>query len=227
MSYQLTLCGFAASNYYNKVKFALLSKGVAFAEEKAYPYKNEATLARTPMGKIPYLLVNGTPVSESQAIIEFLEEAFPEPRLYPKDLVERAKCRELIQIVELYLELQARRLYSAAFFGGSMSEETKREVDVNLTRGVKALARVAKFAPFIGGGELTYADCAAVFHLPVVQFAARNVLQREVFAEVNALPGYLKHVRAQPGMAQVLADRDANAPEFLEYRTAVEKAAPA
>ena len=32
----LTLCGFAASNYYNKVKFALLEKGVPFQEELAW-----------------------------------------------------------------------------------------------------------------------------------------------------------------------------------------------
>ena len=32
----LTLCGFAASNYYNKVKFALLEKGVPFTEELAW-----------------------------------------------------------------------------------------------------------------------------------------------------------------------------------------------
>ena len=31
----ITLCGFAASNYYNKVKLALLEKGVAFEEELA------------------------------------------------------------------------------------------------------------------------------------------------------------------------------------------------
>ena len=32
----LTLCGFSASNYYNKVKLALLEKGVPFTEELAW-----------------------------------------------------------------------------------------------------------------------------------------------------------------------------------------------
>ena len=37
----LKLCGFAVSNYYNKVKLSLLEKGVPFEEELAYPSQKE------------------------------------------------------------------------------------------------------------------------------------------------------------------------------------------
>jgi glutathione S-transferase len=40
----LTLCGFAASNYYNKVKLALLEKGVPFEEELTWASQEEAFL---------------------------------------------------------------------------------------------------------------------------------------------------------------------------------------
>ena len=49
----LTLCGFSASNYYNKVKFALLEKGVPFTEELAWVGQTEA--ACSPLGKVPYI----------------------------------------------------------------------------------------------------------------------------------------------------------------------------
>ena len=124
----LELCGFAASNYYNKVKLALLEKGVAFQETHAYPSSAEAFLAESPMGKIPYLRCLQGTMSESQAIAEYLDDAFPEKPLYPADSFERAKCRELIQVMELYLELPARRLYPAAFFGGTASDDLKNEV---------------------------------------------------------------------------------------------------
>src|SRR5437867_4337058 len=106
----LELCGFTASNYYNKVKLALLEKGIAFQETHTYPSSAEAFLAESPMGKVPYLRCLQGVVSESQAIAEYLDDAFPERPLYPADSYERAKCRELIHVMELYLELPARRL---------------------------------------------------------------------------------------------------------------------
>lgn len=48
----LTLCGFPASNYYNKVKLALLEQGVAFEGEAVYPSRAEALLALSPLGKV-------------------------------------------------------------------------------------------------------------------------------------------------------------------------------
>ncbi len=127
-SLMLTLCGFSASNYYNKVKLALLEKGVAFEEEMVFPSRDEALLAFSPMGKVPYLRTATGALSESQAIVEYLEEVYPGTPLYPADPMARAKCRELIHVIELYLELPARRLYPQAFFGGTVSEETRKQV---------------------------------------------------------------------------------------------------
>ena len=47
----LTLCGFAASNYHNKVKLALLEKGVPFEEEIAWV--GETDPSASPLGKCP------------------------------------------------------------------------------------------------------------------------------------------------------------------------------
>ena len=52
----LTLCGFPISNYYNKVKLALLEKNVAFAEETVMTKStDEAVLGASPLAKIPFL----------------------------------------------------------------------------------------------------------------------------------------------------------------------------
>jgi glutathione S-transferase len=42
----LTLCGFAASNYYNKVKLALLEKGVTFEEQREWASKDDSLPVR-------------------------------------------------------------------------------------------------------------------------------------------------------------------------------------
>ena len=50
----LTLCGTPISNYYNKVKLALLEKGVEFEEKLVWTDRSPALLEKSPLGKIPY-----------------------------------------------------------------------------------------------------------------------------------------------------------------------------
>ena len=107
----IKLCGFGVSNYYNKIKIILLAKGVPFVEEYVGVSHDSLRLQQSPARKIPFLDVDGLVLSESQAIAEYLEDSFSQPALYPADVLERARCRELIEIIELYLELPARRLY--------------------------------------------------------------------------------------------------------------------
>jgi glutathione S-transferase len=122
----ITLCGFALSNYYNKVKIALLEKGMPFEEELNWATKDEATLAESPLGKVPFIRTPQGPLSESAVIMEYLEDLQPSPSLWPTDPFARAKVRELIVFLELHLELVARRVYSQAFFGGKVERVVAR-----------------------------------------------------------------------------------------------------
>ena len=221
----LTLCGFAASNYYNKVKLALLEKGAAFTEEQVFPSGSEDYLRLTPMGKVPFLHVSGSGLSESQAIVEYLEETQPEPPLYPKEVLARAKCRELIQVIELYLEWPARRLYAQAYFGGTVSEETKAEVQRALARAAKALPRLTSFEPFAFGDSFTYADCAAAMHLPLAKNACKTVLGQDMLADVPGLQAYLRRMSERPCVQRVNDDRKAGLEAFAAYRAAKAQAA--
>jgi glutathione S-transferase len=205
----LKLCGFRISNYHNKVRLALLEKGVAFEEDdQCVPSQDEAYLARSPIGKVPFLEVDGRTLTESQAICEYLEDAYPEKPLYPKDPWARAKVRELIAHLELHVELVARRLHRQAFFGGTVSDETKKQVERDLAKGLKALARLARFEPMIAGQALTLADVAAFVHLPVVAVATKLVLGRDMVEELlpQAKP-YLKMLGERPAFQRVSADR--------------------
>ncbi len=150
----LKLCGFPISNYYNKVKIALLEKGVPFEEEHCLVSQEPALLQRSPMGKVPFLdLGNGQTLTESQVILEYLEDAYPDKPLYPRDPLARARCRELIAHLELHIELQARRLYRAAFFGGTVSDETKEQVKAELDKGVRSFMNDHRKVLALGGGR--------------------------------------------------------------------------
>ena len=206
----LKLCGFAVSNYYNKVKIALLEKGIPFEEEFCTVSQEPAFLARSPMGKVPFLdLGDGRTLSESQAILEYLEEAYPQKPLYPKDPIARARCRELIAHLELHLELVARRLYPEAFFGGKVSEETRQQVEKDLAKGIRTLRQLAKFSPWIAGAEFTAADCAAAAHLPLIGLASKIIYGRDALADFGQAKAYQKMAFERPSISKVNEDRKA------------------
>jgi glutathione S-transferase len=206
----LKLCGFAASNYYNKVKMQLMEKSVPFEEELVWPSQQDEHLARTPIGKIPFLEIGNTQLAESQVISEYIEDVYPEKPLLPKDPLARAKVRELVEFIELHLELVARRLYREAFFGGTVSDETKQEVEKELAKGVKAFKRLAHFSPFVAGPEFTLADCAAVQHLPVVTMATKKMYGRDFLEEVPQVAAYVKEMNARPSQQKIAEDRKVN-----------------
>lgn len=206
----LTLAGFSVSNYHNKVKLALYEKGVAFDEQLNWASKDEETLCCSPLGKVPFLKTDQGALCESQVILEYLEDAFPENPLLPADPWQRAKVRELIAFMELHLELVVRRLYPQAFFGGKVSDSLIERTRSELERNVVAFARLAKFSPFVAGEQFTLADCAAYVHLPLLSMASRAIWGDDVLAGLPARD-YLKRMRERPTVQRVDAERKANA----------------
>lgn len=206
----LKLCGFHISNYHNKVRIVLLEKGIAFDEDaNCRPSQKEEFLARSPMGKVPFMEIDGDRLCESQVIVEYLEEAYPDKPLLPKDPLARAKVRELLTTVELHMELVVRRLYKEAYFGGQVSAETKEEVKRDIAKGARAFRALAKFDPYLAGTELTIADCAAFAHLPLVSLTTKIVYGKDVLEDIAPLKPYLKRLGERPAFARVNEDRKA------------------
>lgn len=205
----LKLCGFAGSNYYNKVKFALLEKGVEFEEDLVWTDRSPELLARSPLGKVPFFETEQGVLCESQVMMEYVEAAYPQNPLLPADPFAAAKVRELIIFMELHLELVARDLYAEAFFGGKVSDEVKERTRKLLNRNAKAFARLAKFSPFIAGAEFTMADCAALVHLPLVSITSKTMYGEDVLADLP-VRDYTKMLGERPAVQRVNADRKAN-----------------
>jgi glutathione S-transferase len=208
----LKLCGVHLSNYHNKVRLALLEKGVPFEEDAGCaPSQKEEVLARSPLGKVPWLeLEDGRRLVESQVIAEYLEDAYPQKPLLPRDPYERAKVRELITFIEWYAEMVARRLYGQAFFGtGPVSDGAKQVVEKELGKGLAALNGMAKFSPFICGKDLTLADCAAFVHLPLISLSTKIVYGRDFLEDNPRIKPYLKMLAERPAFAKVNEDRKA------------------
>lgn len=218
----LVLHGFSSSNYYNVVKLALLEKQLPFEERLVYTGASDDYrpdyLAQSPIGKVPCLETSAGSLSESRCIIDYLERTYPEHPLYPSGAFAIAKQHELAQVIELYLELAVRPLIPNMVTGKPPPEIIARGVRTNLTKGVRALTRLARFEGFIlGGDQLTAADVAAVIHLPTVSGIAKSVLGEDPLTGVEGLADYLKRLAQRPTVQRVQADRKADLPGFYAH----------
>lgn len=207
----LILCGFPVSNYYNKVKIALLEKGVPFVEEVVMTKsQDEAVLKDSPLAKIPFLRTDEGGICESEAILEYIESRWPTPALMPPSPYARAKVRELSTFIDLHLELVVRELYPQAFFGGQVSDELKARVRKSLEKNIAGFKRLARFSPYVAGDTFSQADCSAIVSLPLVGMTTKIIYGEDLLLAggIDIKP-YAKLVGERPSVAKVTADRKA------------------
>lgn len=203
----LKLCGFAVSNYYNKLKIQLLEKAVPFEEELVWVGPAEpSTLLRSPMGKVPFLETPQGCISESAVCADYIEQAYPHHPLMPSDPFEAAKVREIITYIELHVELVARELYLESFFGGKVDEVVKTRVRKQLTKGVAGLTKLLKFSPYAAGDTFTLADCSAIVTLPLASIASKSVLGEDLLAHLP-VKAYSQQMAERASVKKVNEDK--------------------
>lgn len=99
----LALYTYFRSSAAYRVRIALNYKGLAYKPRFVHLLRGEQNAGEyreiNPEGRIPALMVDGAVLTQSLAIIEYLEEIHPKPRLLPKSAIERAHVRALAQIV--------------------------------------------------------------------------------------------------------------------------------
>ena len=208
----LKLHGDPISNYYNKAKLALLEKGLPFEEVRVGTRStDESVLQASPLAKIPYLATPEGTLCESQVILEYLEDAYPEPPLLPRDAFERAKVRELATFIDWHVEMAARQLYGVAFFGApALSEANLARIRRELEKAIGGFRRLAKFAPYVAGDRFTLADCSAFNSLPLVAMASKMVLGEDLLAAAGIdHRAYAQLVGERASAQRVAADRKA------------------
>ena len=100
------------SIYSTKVRLACAVKGVApELREPPGGYRSDAYRALVPPATIPALVDGDLTLTESDAIIEYLDETVPGPALLPEGPAGRARARMLSRLIDLRLEASLRRLF--------------------------------------------------------------------------------------------------------------------
>ena len=92
----MKLYGFFRSSAAFRVRIALNLKGLAYEPAFIHLRKNDQRspdyLKLNPQGLVPTLIDGGQVLSQSLAIVEYLEETHPEPALLPRDPGARARA---------------------------------------------------------------------------------------------------------------------------------------
>ncbi|MBP6819080.1 MAG: glutathione S-transferase family protein [Ferrovibrio sp.] len=176
--------------------------------------KSAEFLNLNPIGKIPVLLLDdGTPLPESHAILEYLEDKFPEPSLRPEAAEARARMRLLMQVGDLYLFAAIGKLFRQAN-PAKRDAEAVAKADAEMRRALGLVENWLGPGPFAVGDAYTLADCSL---LPVLFFAAlmaEHIGLESCFATPR-LAAYWAALQADAVSAKVLAELDYGARKML------------
>jgi len=190
------------SPYCRKVRLSLAEKKieVELVEEKYWEQAPDF-LRRNPAGKVPVLKMDGMTMAESAPICEYLEEAYPDPALLPKDPKQRYEVRRLVSWFDdkFHHEVTANLLY----------ERVNKKVmgqGYPDSKNIKAGAKMIKFhldymgwlldqRRWLAGSQMTLADFAAAAHLSALDYISdvdwnRNENVREWYAKIKSRPAF-------------------------------------
>lgn len=204
----IRLHGYPVSNYVNVVRAALIEKGLAHEMVHTGAARDDRFLAMNPMGKIPVLEDRGFFLGETSAILEYLDDRYSDISLRPADCVQRARGRQIVNIVQMYVEAPARGLFPGVFMGGRNEDGTVSDARAMLDRSTLALARLLAPAPYLLGDRPMAADLFAFYNLDIVDRLSRFVWGRSIIEEIGAGPWHAR-MAARESSRIVLADFEA------------------
>jgi glutathione S-transferase len=213
----LKLYGFDVSNYYNMVKLAMELKGIEYEAVITYPNQTPEYLAICPTGKVPALATDEGVLIETNVILEYLDELAPEKPLISGTAFERAKIREIMKMVELYIELPARRCHTEAFWGVPVHEQTKAEVKRALLNGMQSLSRAASFSPYLVGDKLSAADIFFLYSVGLASGVAKRLFAIDLLDQAPGAKELYATLNAMPEVQAIAKETAAAQPAFEAY----------
>jgi glutathione S-transferase len=158
------------SPYARKVRMALYEKNVPFERVRAlYDCNRTDFLHVNPRAEVPALVDGDLTLYDSTVICEYLEDRYPEPRIYPRDARLRSECRLLEDFADTQLDAAAYAVTIVEYGRGETHAEMHDVAARDLGRIYDELeARLGGRTFFCG--EFSVADIAIVPHLMAAVF---------------------------------------------------------
>ena len=167
----ITLYDYWRSSASYRVRIALNLKGLAYDQVVvnllAGEHRADAHRARSPIGYVPALEIDGQMMTQSMAILEYLETSYPDPALLPADPAEAARLRAIAYAIAMDIHpicnLNVTNHHAAAFDGDDSAKDAW--MVHFMTRGLAAVEVMAGHpgtGPFLHGETPGMADCVLV-----------------------------------------------------------------
>lgn len=198
------------SPFSRKVRLALTEKRIPFElrVERVWERRPEF-LMMNPAGTVPVLVEeNGLVLSESYAICEYLDEAYPDVPLFGRTLSERAEVRRLLGWFDnhfgqqVYRNLLWERHMKRQLGHGNPDGAAIRAGYANLKTHMEVIGWLAERRTWLAGPHLSLADFAAAAHLSALDYA------NDVDWSLNtSARDWYSRVKSRPSFRTLLADR--------------------
>lgn len=198
------LYGFAPSVYVRSVRLALEEKGLAYTLHEVDPFQPGGPpdwyRALHPFGKIPAFCDGAVELFESDAILRYLEAAYPGHPLTPADPVGIARMTQIMRIIDGYA--YPAMIWTVFIVQVRGQERGRMAFEDGLAQSRLVLQVLDRLMPagasFLAGEAPTLADTHA---LPMLIYFAEAPAGREMLGEFPRIAGWLERMRARPSTA--------------------------
>ena len=193
-----------------KIRLALVEKGLTFdlQIEKVWERRTEF-LALNPAGDVPVLIEeDGTILTNSQVICEYLEEVYPEHNLLGHDPVQKAETRRLISWfdskfnVEVTRNIVGEKLMKPFLKLGEPHGPSIRVGHANIHYHLDYIGFLTEKRTWLAGEQFSLADIAAAAHLSTIDYVGDVPWE-----EHEAAREWYNRIKSRPSFQPLLADR--------------------
>ena len=202
---EITLFGYWRSSASYRVRMALNLKASPYQQEFVHLVKDGGQQHRpeykqlNAQAQVPTLIHGDRVLTQSLAILEYLEESFPQPPLLPADTAGRARVRALANVIACDTH-PINNLRVLQYLTGPMAQDESAKLDWYrhwTANGMDAFERMLATSDQTGrcchGDEPTIADCCL---LPQVYNARRFACDESGWPEIRRIAAYLKTIPA-------------------------------
>jgi glutathione S-transferase len=199
----ITIYGIPGSPFLRGVEIALKEKDLPYQLHPIAPgqHKEPEYLARHPFGRVPAFEHDGFSIYETQAIIRYLDDVFPNPPLTPGNAKQRTRMNQVIGIIEWYFFPKAaapiafNRIIGPRLLGLPGDETAITEAMPMAKTCFDVLDGLLGDQPCFGGDRVSIADIMLAAQLDLFSECAEG---RELIGGTSNLAAWLKRMTSRP-----------------------------
>jgi len=208
------------SPFCRKVRLVLNEKrlNVSLKSESVWD-RRKAFLALNPAGEVPVMVeADGTAISGSDAICEFLDEVHYEPPMLGQQVYQRAEVRRLIYWfdrkfnAEVSVNLVGEKMMKRFLGLGEPDSNAVRAGHANIHNHLDYIAYLADRRKWLAGDAFSLADLTAAAHLSIVDY-----LGDVPWSEHETAKDWYVRVKSRPSFRPLLEDHIPGAPPSKHY----------